>query len=365
MSNDFFFDKPFSDDTNVKLELYREYLKKWFPVFIAAYKPFRNVVNVFDFFCGPGQDSEGTPGSPIVALEVLNFYEDFVNSTTVTINLHFNDSNNEYIAQLKQNIKKIKFNREKINIFYYEEDFVKLFPKTLPIFKNAANLIFLDQFGIKYVNKKRFLTLINLKVTDIIFFISSSTFNRFHDDPNVTEIIGLSSKDIKSKHFYDIHRLVHKKYSELIPAKLSYCLAPFSIKKGANIYGLIFGSGHPLGVEKFLDICWEKDEETGEANFDIQGDKQIKEQPSLFVEDNEKTKINYFKKRLKNEILTGNLKSDLEIYVYSINNGFTIKHIMPVIKELKEQNKISIKYPSFKCSTVWSYSRDVKKVELL
>lgn len=34
MSNDFF-DK-FGEDTNVKLELYIEYLKEWFLVFIAA-----------------------------------------------------------------------------------------------------------------------------------------------------------------------------------------------------------------------------------------------------------------------------------------------------------------------------------------
>ena len=41
---DDFFDKPFTEDTNVKLELYREYLKKWFPVFIAAKNPFVSLV---------------------------------------------------------------------------------------------------------------------------------------------------------------------------------------------------------------------------------------------------------------------------------------------------------------------------------
>ncbi len=30
-----------------------------------------NTVNIMDLFCGPGQDSEGTLGSPLVALKVL------------------------------------------------------------------------------------------------------------------------------------------------------------------------------------------------------------------------------------------------------------------------------------------------------
>lgn len=364
MSNDFF-DKPFTEDTNVKLELYKEYLKEWFPVFIAARNPFVKVVNVFDFFCGPGTDSEGTHGSPLITIEVLNIFSDYVNNTGVQINLYFNDSNTEYIELLKENITQLEYNEKKINICYYNKDFIELFPETLPLMKNSANLIFLDQFGIKYVTEERFQTLIKLKVTDILFFISSSTFNRFPDDENVTKVIGLSSEEIKTEPFYNIHRLVHKKYSELIPKGHSYCLAPFSIKKGTNIYGLIFGSGHPLGMEKFLDICWKKDEETGEANFDIQGDKQLKIQPSLFEEDHKQMKIPVFQSDLKKEILSGNLKSDLEIFLYAINNGFTGTHIRPVIKELKEEKKINIKQPSFKCTTVWSYGREPKLIEIL
>ena len=45
--------------------------------------------------------------------------------------------------------------------------------------KNAANLIFLDQFGIKYVDKEMFLDLIALKTTDIIFFVFPYGINIF------------------------------------------------------------------------------------------------------------------------------------------------------------------------------------------
>lgn len=365
MSKDFF-DKPFTEDTNVKLELYKEYLKKWFPVFIASKKPFVNVVNLFDLFCGTGKDSVGTHGSPLIALEVLNLYKNFVQNTDVDINLYFNDQSNEYIEVLKANVAQFNFNRRKIKIHFSNEDFVDIFPTILPLTKNAANLMFLDQFGIKYVDKIRFKNLVDLKVTDILFFISSSTFNRFPDDPNVVDIIGMDSKQIKQIPFYDIHRLVHRKYSNLIPEGHSYGLAPFSIKKGTNIYGLIFGSGHPLGLEKFLEICWDLDGVTGEANFDIQGDVRKQHQPSLFDEENKQNKISKFEENLRLEILNGSLNTDLSIFVYALNNGFIARHVIPIIREMKKEKLISISNPSFKCSTVWKVDkRQPKKIKIL
>ncbi|MCK0159669.1 three-Cys-motif partner protein TcmP [Allomuricauda sp. F6463D] len=364
MSEDFF-QKPFTEDTNVKLSLYKEYLKEWFPVFIAAHRPFKKIVNLFDFFCGPGKDSEGKFGSPLITLEILKEYQEHVQNTSVQINLYFNDSENDYIKTLKKNIEEFGIPMGKINIHFYNKDFIELFPELLPKMVNAANLIFLDQFGVKYVNEERFKVLVGLPVTDIIFFISSSTFNRFHNDGNVTDVIGLSSEEIQKKPFYEIHRLVHEKYSELVPEKASYLLAPFSIKKGTNIYGLIFGSGHPLGMEKFLGICWKQDEETGEANFDIQGDKKLIYAPSLFPELNDQRKIPTFQRELKEKILSGELTSDLEIFIHMINNGFIGKHVTEVINDLKSSKKIKIKYPSFKCSTVWKYNREPQKIEIL
>jgi three-Cys-motif partner protein len=364
MSDDFF-DKPFTEDTNVKLSLYSEYLRKWFPVFIAAHRPFKKIVNVFDFFSGPGKDSDGKFGSPMIALQVLKEYDEQVNNTPVEINFYFNDSNEGYINELKENIKISGLLNPKVKLHFYNKDFIALFPELLPKMDNSANLIFLDQFGVKYVNEERFKKLVSLDVTDVIFFISSSTFNRFHNDENVTSVIGLSSEQIKEKPFYEIHRLVHQQYTKLIPSEKSYCLAPFSIKKGTNIYGLIFGSGHPLGIEKFLKICWQKDEETGEANFDIQGDKSLTIQPSLFGEDNDKKKIPTFQREIEKKILSGELKTDLAIFLHTINNGFIGKHVSDVVTNLKKSNKIKVKYPSFNCSTVCSYAREPQKIEIL
>lgn len=364
MSQDFF--KKFTEDTNVKLELYEDYLTKWLPVFICSRQPFKDTVNIMDLFCGPGKDKEGTLGSPLIALRVLKKYEGHVHQTSVKINLFFNDREQKHIDQLKQSIEEIGYNRKKITIHYSCRDFEECYPSISKIAKNSANLIFLDQFGIKYVNQEKFTELSLLSVTDLIFFISSSTFKRFHNDDNINKILGLTSDEIQAEDFYKIHRLVHKAYSNFIPEGHSYGLAPFSIRKGTNVYGLIFGSGHPLGLEKFLDICWEKDEVTGEANFDIQGDIKLQTQPSLFAEEEQKTfKIPEFQALLENAILNGEITTDLGVYVFALNKGFTIKHIEPIIRKLKKDKRIALKHPSFKCKTVWNRKRDPRRIEIL
>jgi len=364
MTNNFF--QKFSEDTNVKLKLYENYLTEWLPVFIASHNPITKNVNILDLFCGPGMDGEGTLGSPLLTLKVLNGYKEIVSRSQVNINLYFNDRDPDYIEELKGNIKDFGDISEKIKINLSNEDFKDFYPEINKITKGSANLIFLDQFGIKYVNEEKFIELSHLPMTDLIFFISSSTFKRFHSDSNVNGVLGLDSDEIQEMEFYKIHQLVHKAYTEFIPENHSYGLAPFSIKKGSNVYGLIFGSGHPLGLEKFLDICWKEDEFAGEANFDIHGDEKAVKNPTLFAEQEQKNmKINVFKSNLEEKVLSGELKTDLDIYLYALNRGFIGKHIKPVISNLKSERKISLKYPSFRCNTVWKTERIPKEVKIL
>ena len=56
--------KPFDEGTRDKLELYREYLREWLPVFINGSSV--DILQIFDFFAGPGFDVDGNPGSPVI-----------------------------------------------------------------------------------------------------------------------------------------------------------------------------------------------------------------------------------------------------------------------------------------------------------
>jgi three-Cys-motif partner protein len=364
MSEDFF-DKPFDEETRQKLQLFSNYIEQWLPVFLNHTPTFVHTINIFDFFAGVGADSLGASGSPLLILEHLQKFSDLVNKTKVPIRVYLNDMNKAYCERLTRNVQKAGYNKEKVEIIFTNRDFKEAFELSKPKFKNSANLLFLDQFGAQYVDKVLFQYLIQLKTTDVIFFVSSSIFNRFSEHESIQPILELTAEEIKKYPSSKIHKAVTEKYQSFIPENVNYCIAPFSIKKGANIYGLIFGSGHPLGVEKFLDICWKQDEKTGEANFDIYGENIDAGAPSLFAEMNTPSKIHVFAADLESKILSKQLRTDREIFLYAINNGFTNQHIEPVIAKLKSEQRIVFKQPSFRCKTVWvDKQREPKKVEV-
>ena len=363
MSKDFF-DKPFDEDTLIKLEMYGDYVRKWVPVFLANKKPFVNKVNIMDFFSRVGCDSNGKPGSPILAINILMEYEEYLKREDITVNVFFNDYNADYCKRLKSNIDKLEFDKENIRVEILNEQFTTAYETLKPKMKGSANLLFLDQFGIKYVTRAFFQDLIKIPHTDSLFFISSATYKRFCRDENISEIIGLNPKDVQEVPSTHIHRLVTKTYDSFIPKGFNYSVAPFSIKKGANVYGLIFGSGHPLGMEKFLEVCWDKDKRTGEANFDIEGEGINEQTPFLFEEMNTPSKIEVFQTELKEKILSGEIKNDRDIYFFMINSGFLGQHVRPVIQELKN-DKIELKHPSFKCKTVLDKEREPKEIKIL
>jgi hypothetical protein len=107
---------------------------------------------------------------------------------------------------------------------------------------------------------------------------------------------------------------------------------------------LIFGTNHIYGLEKFLNVCWKHDKLTGEANFDIDNEKINLLSPSLFEQFNVPKKIQLFEESLKGKILSGKLKNDLEIYTYSLEEGFLPRHVNKVLDELKESKTIEFKF---------------------
>ena len=58
-------------------------------------------------------------------------------------------------------------------------------------------------------------------MTDILFFISSSHFNRFYWHETFKKVLDISKEDLKEYDFFRIHNLVLEKYRELIPEDIN------------------------------------------------------------------------------------------------------------------------------------------------
>lgn len=330
-----FHSKKFDDATLVKLHIYQKYLSHWLPVFANRQpdKYWNGNINVFDFFCGPGKDVSGAEGSPIIAYRECLNCSSMLEHNKAKVNLFFSDSSKAKTESLEKILDAFPVKRAfdyTISTNTFKEEFSDKYERM----KGAANLLFIDQCGIKEVDVEIFRRLISLKGTDFLFFISSSFFKRFSQLTEFKNNIDASDHISGETPYSDSHRAIASLYRSMVPNGKRYFLAPFSIKKRSNIYGLIFGTGNLLGISKFMDICWKVDPERGEANYDIDEDGLPQEGDTLdlFQENDKARKVTKFQDSLRRKLLSGGFQFDREVFQYSLEEGFLpVKHAKPVL----------------------------------
>lgn len=337
------FQKPFDDGTIDKLQIFEDYFKEWLPVFISRQEIIWHEIQIFDFFAGEGTDVNGTFGSPMRILSILNRNKELILKSGVKIKVVINEFDKEKYKSLEQNLNSVTDNSIYI-LKTSNSDFVQVFNEYFDSMKKTANFLFLDQNGIKQITEEIFSKLIALKQTDFLFFISSSYIKRFSEVEEFRKYLNITKQDLEGKSYYHIHRVVLEYYRSKIPSDKKYFLAPFSIKKPSGIYGLIFGTNHTLGIEKFLNVCWKHDKLTGEANFDIDNEKIDMNKPGLFAEYNIPTKKQIFDNSIKEKILKAELKTDKEVYLFTLSEGFLIKDSNVILRELSKAGKISFEF---------------------
>lgn len=278
--------RTFSEETELKLDIFRECFREWYPVFINA--PFIQKVYIYDMFAGSGCDQVGNPGSPLVLLEEAKgdkgqYCEHVYNGKFPHVYFAFNEKKKDKVNELKKNVSdmlascrlncqynKCVFQEDK-NLFYRNDDFKNLITNTnlLNILneKDYAKFILLDQYGFIQISDDIFRQLVMAPKTDFIFFIASSFLRRFSSLELVKKYFQIHSIEFDTNKPQDCHRNVAKYFRSLVPQDKEYYIHHFTIKKNSNYYGLIFGTNHTLGMEKFLKVCWKHDRFAGESNF--------------------------------------------------------------------------------------------------
>jgi len=342
--------KAFDEATKLKLEIFGECFEEWLPVFI--HDRYTEDVYIFDFFAGSGTDTNNHPGSPLILLDkAKGENKKYCTKAHKPIKFFFNEGQTHKSSELQQNTDtfitqcKIENNCSectyKFHILNYE--FHKLFnnPSLKHIFedKNIAKFVLLDQYGFSQINEGVFKQLISFPKTDFIFFISSSFINRFKDHPFTKQHIDTSKIAFENKKPKEIHRAVADFFRSLIPSDKEYYLHHFSIKKGANYYGLIFGSNHTLGMEKFLKVCWKHDVLSGEANYNIDNNWETW---TLFSPLGENVKKDTVRTEIKELILSGEIKDNKTGLKYALTNGCEPKLFTEIVQDLKTNKLVEI-----------------------
>ncbi|MFA6569392.1 MAG: three-Cys-motif partner protein TcmP [Victivallales bacterium] len=339
MNNLDFHEEPFDEGTLCKLEMYRKYLRSWLPTFINH--QYVDTIQIFDFFAGPGYDGENKPGSPVIASQEIRIALDGSKSRDgMKIKLFLNELDQNKYKTLQSNAAVIKKENPEIDVITENKEFSDLFFKSFSLMdrKGVANFLFLDQFGVSEITPRVFESMINLDRTDFIFFVSASIINRVKKHPDIVKYIPtISEEDWQRMTGNNVNRILSDAYQTCIPTDKSYYLSNFSIKKGANVYGLIFGSGHPAGIEKFLRVAWEMG---GDANFDIDGDNIDENQPALFEVFDKPTKITEFEHELEAKVLNKEIRDNNQAYIFSLQRGVLASHARAALKNMCKAGKL-------------------------
>jgi three-Cys-motif partner protein len=337
-----FHKKPFDEGTLTKLGIFELYTQEWIPVFVSQPQPKFEELHFFDFFSGPGKDSNGVYGSPLRIIDQLRRYfrKGMAGWTKVRIVVHLFDEDREKIARLNSIIEQQEWAISGVQVDCRPLTFREALVAHDEMLSNSrfAKLLIIDQCGVDEVSDDVFKQLIQFPTTDFIFFLSSSTLNRFRDHPAIKQKIQRPGDS------YHVHREAFKYYQNLIPAGDKVFLGQFSIKKRGNIYGLIFGSRHPLGIHKFLRVAWANDEIAGEANFDIERENLSPNELVLPFELMRQKKVREFEAELEAELRAGKMKTEADVVRFCIESGMTCRHSTDVLRKLKGENIIQIDF---------------------
>ncbi len=337
-----FHEKPYDPGTLTKLRIFELYAQEWIPVFVAPLAPKFGRVEIFDFFSGPGKDAAGVLGSPLRILSQLRSYHQkgLAGWNKVSITVHLFDENRGKIEKLRNILQTEDWSIPGVTIDCKPMAFkdALLTHQGVLMDRGAAKLLIIDQYGVDEVTDDVFKQLICFQTSDFIFFLSSSTLYRFRDHPAIKQKIE------KPDDSYDVHRAAVDYYRKLIEAGAEFFLGRFSIRKRSNIYGLIFGSRHPLGIHKFLQVAWANDEIAGEANFDIERENIRPGEGLLNFDVMRPNKLREFEEELSAAISAGSINTEADVLRFCIEAGMTSRHSAPVLKELKQKGVISLDF---------------------
>ncbi len=331
--------EPFKEATIAKLSIFEDYAQAWLPTFVMQGKP---RICIFDFFAGPGYDQQGVEGSAIRILNKVKEQAEHAKEKDVKIVLFLNENDKDKFEKLKNAcFEFISHNPEIANILeinFFNEDFEKLFPKLLPEIERFPSLVYIDQNGIKFLTAAYILALENTQQTDFLYFVASSFFKRFGERSEFKQHLEVDMEKISKAPYEFTHRVLLEQIKTFLPPKSELKLYPFTLKKSSNIYGIVFGTKHIRGVDKFLKVAWKKDPDAGEANFDINQEAK-KAQGNLFG-DQPLKKIESFNELLRKKILARNLRNNIEVFVFTLEQGHLGAHAADVLKELKSVGEI-------------------------
>ena len=260
---------PAEPHTLAKIAILRDYLVAWFSIMgRSKCKPLLYI----DGFAGPGEYTNGPPGSPLAAIEALSTAHRVVGRDWKAQGVHcvFIEERSDRYANLIGRIAGLALASD-LNVHPYNASFteaLRTFAQEVPkSFEDCwPRFVFIDPFGAKGVPFTTVQGLLGSPCAEVLVNLDANGIRRILDagpaaayDENLTEIFGDRSwrdgidphADSRTKEVQVLQ--LYKSRLRTIP-NVRYAWA-FEMATQADRleYYLVFASQHPLGLEKMKE----------------------------------------------------------------------------------------------------------------
>lgn len=334
------------EHSQAKVELYRKYLSIYLNILSRV--PYVKKIFIYDLLCGEGQYADGNIGSPIAALEAIKEHYFSNGKKCPNIEIWFNDYGKSEVEEGKSKIERVEelskkiYKPSNVNRHFTCMDFTTLIKRVSDRLKkhgeNEKALLLIDPFGYKEITPEILKEFLFNKNTELILFLPASHMYRFANKTlSKEEFSGgeplkkfLESLFPDSKtRFSSVNDFIEKTeraLKEYLVDRKVFVRAFCIERDSRNAYSLFFFSHNVKGYKAMLNAMWGIDKESG-RRF------QIEKTSSLF----NTMQMSDYPEKLK-QYIKERRRSNKEILVFGLDNGYLPKHSVQVLKEMQAKN---------------------------
>ena len=324
--------------TEAKLKFYIHYLERYLPILVKT--PHVNKINIYDMFCGQAIYDDGKESGAVRAFNKIKEVQQNNPDNNTEITLLLNDLDTKRIEDIKSWLNK---QTSDFITVVHNEDATDLIPKLIKGInekqtQQTRNLVFIDPYGYKEIDKSLIENLMTNGRTEIILFLPINQINRFKGktvgDNIETDFLPLKrfieQFDINIGNVGEDMDLINA-----IEAALSFDDSHFSTSyhiknQQGKYYALFFMTSHILGLQKIIEVKWQLDKQKGKG-FDNTN------QTDMFLEVEQ---ISQLEIKLKDYLQE--TKDNNKLYEWTLKQGFLPSHTSKILKEYQKNNQLKV-----------------------
>jgi len=328
------------EHSKAKVELYKRYLSIYLN--IISRDGYTKKIYLYDLFCGEGEYSDGSKGSPLVALEVIreHFFQN--DKKIISIRLFLNDDRREKIDKVERLVDDC-FKPYNCVVEFRNEDYselVKHMINEIEQFENEKGLIFIDPYGYKQIKLNDIKRSLDGNKTEVILFLPISFMYRFAEVAQADDLPGYEPLrkfigEVFSptiQHFKSVYDFIKKLKFAFRDKLKNYYIDTFTIERDShNIYCLFFFTSHIRGFEKMIETKWKTDEQEGRGF-------RLSKQGKLFS----LRELTDFPQKVYDFIRLNKNCTNKDLYKYGLFNGYLPKHLRQIISQFQEKGKLRV-----------------------